>query len=76
MRREGLLRHVERNRYVYVGEPFIFRCMRDLQLFKSVITATRRIVNYPGFFLRIYRNKCSKEILECPERMAIRLKLQ
>ena len=75
MLRAGLLQADEGNRFRYTGAAFYCRSLADLRLFKLVISTTKFVGNYPGLFISIFRNKCSKEMLESPDRMAIRLKL-
>lgn len=72
---EGVLQACGGNRYRYTGQEFRCRSLAGLSVYKSVITSTRRIGNYPGLFLIVLRNKRRREILESPEKMVVRLGL-
>ena len=74
MLREGLLFHIDGHRFRYVGEAFRFHRLADLRIFHRVITTTRRLKNYPGLFVREHKSRRRKEVLEPPEKMALRLR--
>ena len=74
MLREGLLFHIDGHRFRYTGEAFRFHRLADLRIFHRVITATKRLKNYPGLFVREHKSRRRKEVLEPPEKMAMRLR--
>ena len=74
MLREGLLFHIDGHRFRYTGEAFRFHRLADLRIFHRVITTSKRLKNYPGLFVREHRSRRRKEVLEPPEKMAMRLR--
>ena len=76
MLRAGVLKPVDGYQFRYTGEMFRFRSLAELGLFKLMISTTRFLGNYPGLFIWMHHNKRRKELLESPEKMAERLKLQ
>ena len=76
MLREGLLHPIDSHRSRYTGDAFHFRTLADLRFFKAVISTVKFTGNYPGLFIWQHRSKRHKELLESPEKMALRLKLK
>ena len=76
MLREGLLHPIDSHRSRYTGDAFHFRTLADLRFFKAVISTVKFVGNYPGLFVWQLGNQRRKELLESPEKMAMRLKLK
>lgn len=75
MLRDGVVEPIDRRRFRYVGHAFRFRNLADLRLFRTVLTNSRRLRNYPGIFIWEHQGKRFKELLEPPDKLALRLNL-
>lgn len=74
MLRDGVLFHIDGHRFRYTGDAFVFHRLADLRIFHRVMTTAKRLKNYPGLFIRVHKQRRRKEVLEPPEKMALRLR--